>query len=97
MLLQCWIVVLNDAKVSQNAVLKVSPACCVLQCFFKQCFTVTSMRAGLPYMGMPARAHSAVPASSHTLLRHNCTMLCALGITDRTKDRNQEPVPVENR
>ncbi len=42
------------------------------------------MRAGLSYMGIPARAHSAVPVPSPTLLRHCCTLLSASWITVST-------------
>ncbi len=45
--------------------------------FFDSVVTLTSVHAGLPYMGMSARAHSAVPAPSPTLLRHRCTLLSA--------------------
>ncbi len=40
---------------------------CFYSVFLNSVFTVTLMRAGLSYMGMPARAHSAVPAPSPTL------------------------------
>ncbi len=42
---------------------------------------VKFMHAGLAYMGMPACAHSTVPAPSPTLLRHHCTLLSASWIT----------------
>ncbi len=63
--------------------LEVSPAgcfswlwtLCFTVFFFNSVFPVTLMRAGLPHMGMPAPAHSAVPAPP-ALLRH--TVLCSL-------------------
>ncbi len=42
------------------------------------------MCAGLPYMGMPARAHSAVPVSVLALLRCCCALLSASWINVRT-------------
>ncbi len=56
MLLQCWILVLNDAKASHTEV----HACCALQRFFKSAFSVMFKCAGLPYMGIQTRAHSAL-------------------------------------
>ncbi len=62
--------------------LEVSPAGCFSRlCML--CFTVTLMRAGLPYMGMSARAHSAVPVPSPALLRHCCTLLSVSALCSR--------------
>ncbi len=61
--------------------LEVSPAGCVLQCFFNSGFPMMLMRAGLPYMGMSACAHIAVPPPSPALLRLRCTLLSASWIT----------------
>ncbi len=50
------------------------------------CYSVfpVIMRAGLPNMGMSARAHSAMPAPSPALLRHRCALLSASWITVST-------------
>ncbi len=49
--------------------------------FFLQGFPVMLMHAELPFMGMQARADSAVPAPSLALLRHCCALLSASGIS----------------
>ncbi len=88
MLLQCQILVLNNAKASHNEVhafgSELYSLCFTV--FFYSVFPVTLMRAGLPYTGMPARAHSTVPVPSPTLLRHHCALLSASGITVSTID-----------
>ncbi len=70
MLLQCWIVVLNDAKASHNEVHAFRSEPCwlfqlTLHAVFEEGFAtvffpLTLMRAGPSFKGMPAHAHSAV-------------------------------------
>ncbi len=93
MLLQYQILELIDAKASHNEVYAFGSEPCslfqlalhaVLQCFFNSVFPVTLMHPGpgLSYMGMPARAHSAGPASSPALLRQTpLNLLSASGGT----------------
>ncbi len=69
---------LNEAKVSHNEVHAFgSKSCRLFQSalntvfygvFFNSVFTVTLMCAGLPYVSMPAHAHSAVPTPPPALL-----------------------------
>ncbi len=70
---------------------EVSPAGCFswlytlcFTVFFNSVFLVMLMRAGLPYMGMPAHAHNAVPAPSTALLRHHCALFSASQTTVST-------------
>ncbi len=65
---------LNEAKALQAV--SVGSVRCVLQSFFYSVFPVTLMHAGLPYMGMPARAHRPVPAPS--LFCSDTAVLCSL-------------------
>ncbi len=83
---------LNDAKVSHNDVSAFeSEPCRLFQLslhtvfnsvwVFLSVFPVMLMCAELPYIGIPARAHSARPVSSTALLRQRCARLSASGIT----------------
>ncbi len=89
MLLQCQILVSNDAEVSHNEVHAFGSEpytlfWLVLRAVFYSVFPVMSMFAGLPYMGMPAHAHSGLPAPSPALLRHCCALFSASWITVST-------------
>ncbi len=82
MLLQCW---MPKCHIMRYMHLKVSPAGCsgcfswfctlcftaFFFVFFSRVFPVTLMRARLPYMGMLAHAHSAVPAPWMQFLDNN--------------------------
>ncbi len=62
MLLQCRILGLNDVQVSHNEVCAFGSEPCrlfqlALDAVFQEVFLMPS---GLPYVGMPAHAHSAV-------------------------------------
>ncbi len=67
---------------------EVSPACCVLVHFFNHVL----MCAGLPCIGRPAHAHSAVPAPSATLLRYCCALRSALCFRDYTTLFKMAPI-----
>ncbi len=76
---------LNDAKASHDEVHAFGSEPCRLfqsalhavfySVFFTSVFPVTLLRAGRPYMGIPARAYSAVPVPSLALLSHHCALL----------------------
>ncbi len=84
MLLQCWVVMLSNAKTSHNEVRTSGSEPCklfqlalhtVFQEVFLTVFTVTLMRAGLPYKGIPRHASSCtqcclcpLPRSAQTRL-----------------------------
>ncbi len=75
---------LNDAKASHNKVHAFGSEPCRLfhvvfyRAFFNNVFKVKLLLVGLPYMGKPVCAHSAVPAPSPALLRHRCSLLHGL-------------------
>ncbi len=92
MLLQCLILVLNDANAPHNEVrafgnepfrlFQFALHAVLYSVFFNSVFLVSLMCAGLSHKGLSARALRPVPDPSSTLLRHCCTLLSALCFTD---------------